>query len=328
MLEFDFDLKNYTNIKKLTTGFSDFEPFLENINSKDSIIAIGGRPSMGKTSFALSICNCLLKEKHKVLYVSLDYSKEEIEKRFIENKIKAKIEKKNSLLVNNAINFYKNSNLSILAQTNLDIEKLEETIKDVKPDFLFIDYIQLLKMPKAPNLTEAIPNCLYIPKLLLSKEDIPNIRKLYSNIALNINDEIFTKIIQSYKRILSFSELTPDEKYRDLVVILENLYIQGETHNIKKKLSSRVAEYFHVFYAQDYNEIYNFTKNAYSIRSSIAHSGESYFDFENKDNNEFLRLLNITRLSILLYVEHMYAFNPDKLKLINFTDNTSSPSHS
>lgn len=175
---------------------------------------------------------------------------------------------------------------------------------------------------------DIIPNCLFIPKLILSKEDIPSIRKLYPNIALCIDDKIFTKIIQSYKRILSFSELTPDEKYRDLVVILENLYIQGETHNIKKKLSSRVAEYFHVFYAQDYNEIYNFTKNAYSIRSSIAHSGESYFDFENKDNNEFLRLLNITRLSILLYVEHMYAFNPDKLKLINFTDNTSSPSHS
>lgn len=92
---------------------------------------------MGKTSFALSICNYLLNEKHKVLYVSLDYSKEEIEKRFIENKIKAKIEKKNSLLVNNAINFYKNSNLSILAQTNLDIEKLEETIKDVTGFFIY-----------------------------------------------------------------------------------------------------------------------------------------------------------------------------------------------
>lgn len=47
MLEFDFDLKNYTNIKKLTTGFSDFEPFLENINSKDSIITIGGRRFYG-----------------------------------------------------------------------------------------------------------------------------------------------------------------------------------------------------------------------------------------------------------------------------------------
>ena len=172
MLEFDFDLKNYTNVKKLTTGFSDFEPFLENINSKDSIITIGGRPSMGKTSFALSICNCLLKEKHKVLYVSLDYSKEEIEKRFIENKIKAKIEKKNSLLVNNAINFYKNSNLSILAQTNLDIEKLEETIKDVKPDFLFIDYIQLLKMPKAPNLTESTNLAIYEIKRITRENNL------------------------------------------------------------------------------------------------------------------------------------------------------------
>ena len=36
------------------------------------------------------------------MYVSLDYSKEEIEKRFIENKIKMRIEKKLTLLVNNA----------------------------------------------------------------------------------------------------------------------------------------------------------------------------------------------------------------------------------
>ena len=108
---------------------------------------------------------------------------------------------------------------------------------------------------------------------------------------------------------------------------MENLYIQGETHNIKKKLSSRVAEYFYVFYHNDYNEIYSFIKRAYSIRSSIAHSGESHFDFKNKDNKEFLRLLNITRLSILLYVENLYAFNPEKLKLINITDNTPSSSH-
>ena len=174
---------------------------------------------------------------------------------------------------------------------------------------------------------DTIPNCLYIPKLMFSKKDIPNIRKLYSNIALYIGDKFFTKIMQSYKRILSFSELTPDEKYRDLVVILENLYVQNETHNIKKKLSSRVAEYFYIFYSQNYNEIYNFIKNAYSIRSSIAHNGESDFDFENLDNENFLKLLNITRLSILLYIEHSYAFTPEKLKLIKVVDNTASSSN-
>ncbi|MBQ8460028.1 AAA family ATPase [bacterium] len=172
MLKFDSDLKNFQVENKITTGFNDFDPFLENIKSKDSIITVGGRPSMGKTSFALSICNYLLKEKHKVLYASLDYSKDEIEKRFIENKIKMRIEKKLSLLVNNAIDFYDKSGLSILAQTNLDIEKLEEIIKETKPEFLFIDYVQLLKMPKAPNLTEATNLAIYEIKRIARENNL------------------------------------------------------------------------------------------------------------------------------------------------------------
>lgn len=167
-----FDLGNYENQEKIITGFADFDKYLEYTNPQNSIITIGGRPSMGKTSFALSICNNLLKEKHKVLYVSLDYSKEEIEKRFIENKIKMRIEKKLTLLVNNAIDFYDKSGLSILAQTNLDIEKLEETIKKTKPEFLFIDYVQLLKMPKAPNLTEATNLAIYEIKRIARENNL------------------------------------------------------------------------------------------------------------------------------------------------------------
>ena len=56
---------------------------------------------------------------------------------------------------------------------------------------------------------------------------------------------------------------------------------------------------------------------AYSIRSEIAHNGESNLDFEKNNNNKFLKLLDITRLSILLYLEHNYAFESDKLKQVN-----------
>lgn len=175
---------------------------------------------------------------------------------------------------------------------------------------------------------DRIPNCLYIPNLTIFKADIPNIRKIYSQVALYLKDKFFIKIMDSYKRILSFSELTPDEKFRDLVVILEKLYLQGEDHNIKKKLSSRIAEYFHIFYAKNYDDVYIFVREAYSIRSNIAHYGESNLDFENSDNNQFLKLLNITRLSILLYLEHIYAFDSNTLKQIPIKDNHISSSQS
>lgn len=164
---------------------------------------------------------------------------------------------------------------------------------------------------------DMIPNCPYIPNLIISKEDISDIRKLYSQVVFCINDKFFIKIIESYKRVLSFSELTPDEKYRDLVVILEKLYLQGENNNIKKKLSSRIAEYFRIFYAKNYDDVYTFIREAYSIRSEIVHNGESNLDFEKTDNNQFLKLLDITRLSILLYLEHTYVFDPNKLKQVN-----------
>ena len=76
MLKFDHNINFLESGEKITTGFKDFDEYLENINPQNCIITIGGRPSMGKTSFALSICNHLLKNKHKVLYVSLDYTKE------------------------------------------------------------------------------------------------------------------------------------------------------------------------------------------------------------------------------------------------------------
>ena len=172
------------------------------------------------------------------------------------------------------------------------------------------------------------PNCLYIPNLTIFYEDIPNISKVYSQVTLYINNKLFIKIMDSYNRILSFSELTPDEKFRDLVVILEKLYLQGENHNIKKKLSSRIAEYFHIFYAKNYDKIYMFIRDAYSIRSDIVHDGESNLDFENINNNQFLKLLDITRLSILLYLEHNYAFDSEKLKQISIKNNYVSSYHS
>lgn len=167
---------------------------------------------------------------------------------------------------------------------------------------------------------DVIPNCLYIPKLTIFKTDVPTIKKIYSQVVLYMNDKFFIKIMDSYKRIISFSELTADEKFRDLVLILEKLYLQGEDHNIKKKISSRIAEYFSAFYTKNYDIVYAFIKEVYSIRSNIAHNGESNLDFENANNNKFLELLNITRLSILLYLENNFAFDSKMLKQIKIKD--------
>lgn len=204
--------------------------------------------------------------------------------------------------------------------------------KLVMPESIFEQVLLTLMLYKTSNFGikyvrgdkykdfDVIPNCLYIPKLTIFKTDVPTIKKIYSQVVLYMNDKFFIKIMDSYKRIISFSELTADEKFRDLVLILEKLYLQGEDHNIKKKISSRIAEYFSAFYTKNYDIVYAFIKEVYSIRSNIAHYGESNLDFENANNNKFLELLNITRLSILLYLENNFAFDSKMLKQVKIKD--------
>ena len=60
----------------INTGFSDLDTMLQGID-KSSIITIGARPSMGKTSFMTTIMLNLLEQKKKCLYFSMEMSTEQ-----------------------------------------------------------------------------------------------------------------------------------------------------------------------------------------------------------------------------------------------------------
>ena len=66
----------------LKTGFYDLDAILMEIE-KSSIITVGGRPSMGKTSFINSIMLNLLEQKKKCLYFSLEECMPNIIRRLI-----------------------------------------------------------------------------------------------------------------------------------------------------------------------------------------------------------------------------------------------------
>ncbi|MCR5260921.1 MAG: AAA family ATPase [Candidatus Gastranaerophilales bacterium] len=148
--------------KYFETGFKDLDAFLTGV-TKGSVITIGARPAMGKSSFAISICNHLLETGKKVLFCELGTSKLIIERRFISAKtkipqpleaVKSKTEEWEK--ITNAIQFYNDKNFEVFCKMNLTVDELEEKIRAEKPDVVFIDSIQCLQMPKAPNLTEAI----------------------------------------------------------------------------------------------------------------------------------------------------------------------------
>ena len=100
--------------------------------------------------------------------------------------------------------------------------------------------------------------------------------------------------------------------------------MRGEDKSIKQKLSSRIAYYLNILLKEDYNKIYDFIKNAYKIRSEIAHNYESSYDFEQKDNALLIELLDITRKSIILYLQNNLLFTQEKLKNLNIDHSLNS----
>lgn len=69
--------------KGYTTGYSDLDKVLTGLNRSD-LILIGARPAMGKTSFALNLArNVAALSKRKVLFFSLEMTKEQLAMRVL-----------------------------------------------------------------------------------------------------------------------------------------------------------------------------------------------------------------------------------------------------
>ncbi|MCR4924710.1 MAG: replicative DNA helicase [Clostridiales bacterium] len=67
----------------IPTGFSELDKTISGLNKSD-LILIGARPAMGKTSFALNLAsNIALRGKRKVLFFSLEMTKEQLAQRVL-----------------------------------------------------------------------------------------------------------------------------------------------------------------------------------------------------------------------------------------------------
>ncbi len=156
------------------TGFRDLDILLAFVE-KSSIITIGGRPAMGKTSFAVSIMLKFLEQNKKCLYFSLQSSN----RYFIKRIIPTIAEVDSSRLRNNTeLNENEKEKISAafekLSKFNLtiidDVQKIEgikEKIEQEKPDIVFIDYLQLFDTPATKQRNEAIEDIMLSLKELV-----------------------------------------------------------------------------------------------------------------------------------------------------------------
>ncbi|MBQ3640495.1 DnaB-like helicase C-terminal domain-containing protein [bacterium] len=148
----------------LKTGFKDLDFILSGIE-KNALITVGARPAMGKTSFITTILLNLLEQNKKCLFFSMEMSTEQLIKRLLcqisevdahllnmpeeISKRKQSVEK-----ITMAIETLSKYDLTITDGT-FNIEKIREEIEQNKPEYVFIDYLQLINVPEKKPRSES-----------------------------------------------------------------------------------------------------------------------------------------------------------------------------
>lgn len=108
---------------RITTGIEELDRVLGGGVVEGSLVLIGGDPGIGKSTLLLQMCQKLSMKLNKVLYISGEESLKQI---------KLRAERIGEF----------SDNLLLLCETNL--EKIEETLRELKPAIVIIDSIQTM----------------------------------------------------------------------------------------------------------------------------------------------------------------------------------------
>jgi len=147
----------------LTTGFRELDSAIGGYNASDLVI-VAGRPGMGKTALALSFSNEAAKAGHRVLFISLEMSSEQLIKRWLslETGLNAGILNRgnyDSEHVRTLVEYAQGRRDCIYIDDEASVT-LGELVAKVRRhqarhglDVLFVDYIQLIKSPMMKGRT-------------------------------------------------------------------------------------------------------------------------------------------------------------------------------
>jgi replicative DNA helicase len=140
-------------LKPISTGFSELDAVLGGLNKSD-LILIGARPGMGKTSFALSLARNVAINGHKVLFFSMEMTKEQLAQRVISTETRISSEKlrdgristeewlllaKAASRLNDCLLYFDdNSNITVA-----DMKATARRLREVR--CVFVDYLGLVR---------------------------------------------------------------------------------------------------------------------------------------------------------------------------------------
>lgn len=155
------------NVERFITGFNYLDAVLSGVE-KGNLITIGARPAMGKTAFMTSILYNLLKSDKKCIVFSLEMSINQYLKRLIAQVGEIELfSLNNNELLNDRKNEEIKTALDIISSFDLSIfddtyklDEIRNKIETEKPEYVFIDFLQLLETPRKKQRSEAITNIM------------------------------------------------------------------------------------------------------------------------------------------------------------------------
>lgn len=169
--------------KGLPTGFPDFDKMSNGLNRSDLVI-VGARPAMGKTSFTLRMArNVAVYSKKKVLFFSLEMSKEQLAQRIISTEAliptqkmrKGDLTPKEWERLSSACVFLADVQLYFDDTSNITVPEMKARCRRLKNvDAVFIDYLQLMQSAKkSENRVQEVTEITRSLKLMAKDLMIP-----------------------------------------------------------------------------------------------------------------------------------------------------------
>lgn len=167
----------------LPTGFTELDHTISGLNKSDLII-IGARPAMGKTSFALNLArNVALLGKKKVLFFSLEMTKEQLAQRVLSSEagidgIKMRtgdLSEQEWIDIGTATAALSNCELYFDDTSTITVPEMKARIRRMRDvDCVIIDYLQLMKSgTRVDNRVQEVSEITRGLKLMAKDLNVP-----------------------------------------------------------------------------------------------------------------------------------------------------------
>lgn len=167
----------------LPSGFEDLDRLTTGLNKSD-LILIGARPAMGKTSFALNLArNVAVKSRKKVLFFSLEMSKEQLAQRILSTEARVestklrngKISPKEWDRLLEASTFLSQIEIYFDDTSNITVPEMKARIRRLRDvECVVIDYLQLMQSARrTENRVQEVSEITRSLKLMAKDMHIP-----------------------------------------------------------------------------------------------------------------------------------------------------------